>query len=272
MDFDAVADELYAGPRDDFIPTRNQRVAEAKKAGDKELAQRIGALRKPSLAASLVNQLAHDHPDELRKLIELGDEMRAAHADLDGTKLRELSHRKRTEVEKVTERVCSLGSDPTQAVMDQVSDTLEAAIANPDAAAEVVAGRLEAALAPSGFDQWMIASVDTHRRSEPKKPGKDDEKPADPKQREKQEKIAAARDRLSTAQDEQSKAEDALAKANDAATEAEQQVEDLKAQLAEAERDLRKTRDAAREAQREYDAAVRAVKDAEKALNRLEPS
>lgn len=274
MDFDAVADELYSGPPEDFVTTRNQRVAEARKSGDKELAKRIGALRKPSLAAWLVNRLAHEHPGELTELIGLGDELRAAHADLDGRRLRELSGRKQAAVQRVADRVRAIGANPSQAVMDQVVETLEAAVASPEAAAQVTAGRLAAAIAPAGFDQWMIASAGssaaTNQKVEAKSTGKDDGKqePDDARQRQ----VAEARDRLATARKEQSSAETALAKAKDAATEAEQQVEDLKAQLAEAERDLRKRRDAARQAQQDYDAAMRAVKDAEKALQRLNPS
>ena len=93
-DLDEAADELYGiGPADldGFGSRRAALVAEARGAGDRELARQIGALKKPVLAAALVNALARDRPGELAELGRLGAELRDAHRNLRGKQLRELS-------------------------------------------------------------------------------------------------------------------------------------------------------------------------------------
>ncbi|HKN98159.1 MAG TPA: hypothetical protein VJX10_13655, partial [Pseudonocardiaceae bacterium] len=70
-----VATELYGGPRDDFVAARSARAADARAAGDRELAKRINALRKPTVAAWLVNQMVRRYPDEMAELADLADEL-----------------------------------------------------------------------------------------------------------------------------------------------------------------------------------------------------
>ena len=51
MDLSEAADDLYGGAPDDFMETRKRLVAAAKKAGDADLAKKIGALRRPTVSA-----------------------------------------------------------------------------------------------------------------------------------------------------------------------------------------------------------------------------
>ena len=87
----AVAEELYGGTPADFTARRTLRADEAKRSGDPESAATIRSWRKPSVSAWLVNQLARSRPDDLDALVELGDELRAAQAAMDGGRLRALS-------------------------------------------------------------------------------------------------------------------------------------------------------------------------------------
>lgn len=57
MDLDSIAAELYAGSREEFTGRRNELAAQARKAGDRDLAARIKELRKPTSAAWLTNRL-----------------------------------------------------------------------------------------------------------------------------------------------------------------------------------------------------------------------
>ncbi len=91
MDLEAVADELYGLRPQEFTAVRNQRAAAARKAGDRELAEQIKNLRRPTLAAWASNLLVREQPDEVQPLIELGEGLRNAHRALDGEQLRELS-------------------------------------------------------------------------------------------------------------------------------------------------------------------------------------
>ncbi|MGX9229447.1 hypothetical protein ACWV95_31000 [Streptomyces albus] len=83
MDLDAVTDELYGLPPEDFTAVRDRRAQEARKSGDRELSGRIRRLRRPTLAAWACNLLVRDRPEETRLLLELGEELRRAHRDLE---------------------------------------------------------------------------------------------------------------------------------------------------------------------------------------------
>lgn len=284
--FDAAAAKLYAGPREGFIATRAERAAAAKAAGDAELAARIKALRKPSIAAWLVNRLAREHADEVARLADLGEELREAHADLDGDRLRELSTQRRAAIDGLAERARALGADasgpPGDAIIDQVSGTLESVTADADAAARVAAGRLDAAIAPSGFEAWLVAPVGTGPRRDTRDAAKATlgasgapkgplAAPSSPRERARKEKLAAAREREETAEAARQEAEERLSTAEDAAEVAAATAAELQVKLAAAEREARKRREAASTARRAHDEAVRAAAQARREVQRLEP-
>lgn len=273
MDFDAVAEELYAGPRDAFISARAAKAAEAKAAGDGELAKRIKELKKPSIAAWLVNRVAREHADELSDLFELGQELREAHADLDGERLRQLTQRKHAVVQRLADRARQLGS-PSGGVVEQITATLEAAVSNAEVAAQVAAGVLDAAVAPSGFDSWLVAPVGSSagRKPSARESTAGDEAAADdsPAARRRQAKLAEAVDAAASAESAREEAEGVLARADDAVKQAAAAAADLQARLAVAERELRKQREVAGQARRAYDAAVRAADAARRAVQRIE--
>ncbi|MBB3050058.1 hypothetical protein FHS23_001053 [Prauserella isguenensis] len=137
-----VAAELYALDRDEFTQARNER---ARSAGDRELAARIRKLRKPTVAAARVNRFAREHPDQVRQLRTLGDELRSAHAELDGDRIRELSQRRRALVGESAELEASGSGD---GVSREVHDTLDAAVTDADAGEAVARGCLVSALQP----------------------------------------------------------------------------------------------------------------------------
>ncbi|MFF4214587.1 hypothetical protein ACFYZE_35720 [Streptomyces sp. NPDC001796] len=91
MDLDAVADELYALAQGDFTAASDERAKAARAAGDRELAEQIRRLRRPTLAAWASNLLVREQPDEVQRLLQLGEALRQAHKNLDGEQLRELS-------------------------------------------------------------------------------------------------------------------------------------------------------------------------------------
>ena len=68
MDLDAVADELYAVPPDEFVAVRKQRQEDARAAGNRTLAREIGALPKPTAAAWVCNLLVREQRAEIEGL------------------------------------------------------------------------------------------------------------------------------------------------------------------------------------------------------------
>jgi hypothetical protein len=116
---------------------------------------KIGKLPKPTVVAWLANQLARQYPGELRPLLELGEALRQATADLDAGQLRELSRQQHQVVSALTVRARELASAAGQAVSGStvrgLEDTLHAALADEQAAQLFTQGRLAAGLSRTGF-------------------------------------------------------------------------------------------------------------------------
>ncbi|WP_166355821.1 hypothetical protein [Phytoactinopolyspora limicola] len=163
MDVDAAAAQVYGAPLDEFVISRDTL---AHQATDRDTAARIRGLRKPTVAAWLVNQLARRYPDQLGTLPELGAEMRAATASRDGRRLRELSAEGRTLVGELTRHARRLADEAGQAAstsaIESLETTLHTAMAHPEAAQVVLAGRLTKPLGHAGF-----GSADALGRTDP---------------------------------------------------------------------------------------------------------
>jgi hypothetical protein len=154
-----IADRLYAAPPETFVAERDTAVADAREAGDRELATAIGKLRKPTVAAWLVNLLALRRPDLVADLAELAGQLRAAQRDLRGDELRELSAQRRAVVSALVQqaRAVAVTEQPELAraklPLAEVESTLTAALADEDVAAQVRSGRLVRTLAYAGFGE-----------------------------------------------------------------------------------------------------------------------
>ncbi|MFN8194950.1 MAG: hypothetical protein U0R80_11785 [Nocardioidaceae bacterium] len=149
------ADELFALPLDEFTPARDAR-AKALKKEDAALSAAVKALRKPSLAAWVVNLLVRRETDQVDQVLSVGAALRQAQASLDGAELRELTRQRRQVTSAVTSRARSLAAESgvrvTDSVAEQVEGTLTAAMLDEGAAAAVRSGLLVAALRATGVD------------------------------------------------------------------------------------------------------------------------
>ena len=152
---DEIADDLYALPADEFVAARNDRAKAARAAGARELAAAIGRLAKPNAAAWLANQLARSHAHDVRALVDLGASMRDATAALDRDELRRLSTQQRQRMASLVEQARQVaeaaGIRPNEVTIRGLEDILHAALAEPDAAEALTAGRLTGTLRSSGF-------------------------------------------------------------------------------------------------------------------------
>jgi hypothetical protein len=150
-----VANQLYAGPLEDFVAARASAAKEAASA-DKELAAAVRALPKPSVAAWAVNMLAQHQPDVLAQLTELGGRMRAAQVALDAASLRDLGRERRTSLAAAVDTARSVAREHGRAISDsmagEVEETLRALTADEGAAAAVRSGRLLKTLQADGVN------------------------------------------------------------------------------------------------------------------------
>ncbi len=159
---DAIA-ELYAGDPDDFIQRRRDLAAEARGAGDRDAAKAIATLGKPTRSAWVVNRLVHADPDVPARLAELGGRLRSEEAALDGAVIRELSRERRELVDGLVRRALEEAGQqsPSAALRDEVTDTFNAALADPGVAEQVAAGTLQKAVHWAGFGPGIGSAVST---------------------------------------------------------------------------------------------------------------
>ncbi|MFJ6533873.1 transposase [Microbacterium sp. NPDC091662] len=147
--FEEIAAGLYSGPPEAFVSSRKARAAEA----DAHLASRILALRKPSIAAWVVNVFAQERAGQLGEALELARELREAQDDLDAAALAKLGRERRALTRKLAqaagELAASRGERVTSSTLDAVEQSISAAFYDPAAAAAVASGRLSRALDPS---------------------------------------------------------------------------------------------------------------------------
>jgi hypothetical protein len=256
VDLAEAAADLYAAPPDDFMALRKEFVAAARAAKDRDLGKAVGALRKPTVSAWLVNLLARDAEgrEALAALAGLGEQLREAQLHLAADRLRELGRERRSAVADLVSRAVELGEAAGHsvgpAVEREVDETLVAAVADEAAAAAVMSGALTRALSYSGFgevdlDAAVAVPEPVTRRGgptvEPEEPVAETDPSVDEAADAERERLAAERERQAK---ERLAAERALAAAEAALAAAHEQAQRAEAEVVVSREQL----DAAREA------------------------
>jgi hypothetical protein len=159
-----LADELYALPMDRFTPERDARWKSAKAAkGDKDLVAAIKALRKPSLAAWVLNLLVRRESAQVEQVLAVGAALRDAQDGMDGAELRALTRQRRQLTSAVTGQARALAAEEgvhvTQSVADEVEATLTAAMVDAEAARALRSGLLIRSLTATGVDAADVAAA-----------------------------------------------------------------------------------------------------------------
>lgn len=254
-------DTLYGVPPEEFTALRKDLATAAKKRGDPEVAKLIAASRRPTMAAWVVNLLVRADATARPRLLELTDALRAAHATMDGSRIRELTAAQRKLVNELTRAAFKAAgiADPSGALRDDVTGTLQAAIADPDVASRL--GRLEKAEQWSGFGDFGLSGegvTPTRRTPAPKQPAA--QAPSGPDLKAMRRRRAEAAAKVDVAQAAHSEAIDAVADRKSKVATARHRYEKLLETLSAAER-------AVEEADAELDAAQRELHDT---ANRLE--
>lgn len=169
-DLDRTVHELYALPLEEFVPERDARAKRVRAGGDRELAGRVAALPKPTVAAWLLNQLARKRPDAVDQLVRLGADLRAVQQNLDGDQLRALGRRRqvlvRAFVREAAQLAAELGRPLSGATASQVEDSLRAAVADESAGAALLAGRLTAPPSYVGMGEVVASAPAPAREAE----------------------------------------------------------------------------------------------------------
>jgi hypothetical protein len=268
-----AAGELYGLAPEEFTAARDEQVRAARAAGNRQLATALGRLRRPTVSAYVLNLLVRDQPEVGEQLIALGEELRRAQEELSGPALRQLATQRAqlvgALVRSARKIAAAAGHPVSQAVGYELEQTLHAALADPDVAAEVGSGRLTKAASRTGFDATPPEPATTPTRR--LRAVRDDERAEDPavvRERRLREQRDAERERLEAelaeATEARDESEQALVTAEHELEQAERDrvaatdlVEELRDKLAAAEDAEREAVRHERDAQRERDAATR---------------
>ena len=152
-------DALYGEPLDTFTAARNALAKELTQAGDRDGAAAVKALRKPSIAAWALNQLARTRPTDVERLLAAGEALRhAQHEALEGgdpSGLRDARRAYDSEVDRLANGAAELlseaGKPAGPAPRDRLTATLQAAASDDESRDLLRRGRLVQDLEPVGF-------------------------------------------------------------------------------------------------------------------------
>ncbi|GIF50199.1 hypothetical protein DFJ67_3004 [Asanoa ferruginea] len=281
---DPVA-ELYAAPPDGFIVARDELVANAKAAGQSDRAKQLGKLRKPTVAAWVVNLLAIRRPELIDQLVELSAALRSAQRELKGDALRELTKQRREAVGALVKEAVTLATktDPRnrgKLPVGEVEATLTAAVSDAEVAHQLRSGRLVRAASYAGFGEVPRPQLRlvTDEPPEPEPADETDERGsrrAADAQRAAQRKaadreLAAARSAEKASQAELDKATKAEADGAAAVEEAEAALQEAERRRADADAALGQLRVARKAAERAAVQARRRVGEVEAAIEGLD--
>ena len=148
---ESILDRLYAAPLVDFVSVRNEAETALKAQGQKEEAAKVRALRKPSVAAWIVNQLRFQAAEDLEALIAANRSLAEAHGRSPGDLAAAIQNR-RACLARLAERAREIMADhglrATKDQLRRLNGTLEAAT---QPGASPLPGRLVEDLEPAGF-------------------------------------------------------------------------------------------------------------------------
>jgi hypothetical protein len=151
-------DRLYGLPLDEFTRARDELARRARQEGDGEAAAEIKQLRKPSLPAWIVNQLARQRELDVQRLLKAGEQLAGAQAEAiraqSGDAFLAARRDQQHALEALAARAREILADAGRgaAALERVLATLRAGSLTEDGRALLKGGRLTEELEPPGFE------------------------------------------------------------------------------------------------------------------------
>lgn len=151
---------LYTLPLGEFTAERNALAKKLQKSGEKEAADEVKSLAKPSVSAWVVNQLFAREEERMRGLLTAGEHARSALQHTltvgDAEALREALHDQRELRDELRQRAAEILEQDVRsaspAILDRVTVNLDSLALSPAAAEAAERGWLDADLEPPGFE------------------------------------------------------------------------------------------------------------------------
>jgi hypothetical protein len=258
---DAELDRLYGLDPAAFVAERDRLARELRDAGRRDEAEQVKSLRKPSVSAWTVNQLARQERREVDLLLDAGHRLREAQQGvLAGSDRTTLDDARRTErdalanLRRAAGRILAEAGRGGEPALNRVMQTLEAAAVSAEGRELLARGRFTGDLEASGFELLAPLAQGERKRTVRRQEATRSRAPA--RQRQQQ------RERLEAAREELRQARAGARTADKELREAERRAEKARKELGQAEARVEERRAAAAAA---HAAAVQAEKQAREA-------
>lgn len=216
----AEIDRLYALPLAEFTREREDLAKRLRKDGDRDAADQVHALKKPSIPAWAINQVRRDRPDDVRRLLEVTEELHRVYEGIASAgareRLGEASDMQRDLIRSLTRCAAQLleagGHAASETTLLKVADTLRAAALDEELREEIADGRVvkERRAAGLGPLASMPAPPKGKKKVNKGKPAPEPSGPDPEEVRKAERAVDAARKRVEKAQDELAAAEKRL--------------------------------------------------------------
>ena len=216
----AEIDRLYALPLAEFTREREDLAKRLRKEGDREAADQVHALKKPSIPAWAINQVRRDRPDDVRRLLEVTEELHRVYAGIASAgareRLGEAADMQRDLIRSLTRCAAQLleagGHPASETTLLKVADTLRAAALDEALREEIADGRVvkERRAAGLGPLASMPAPPKGKKKVSEKKPEPEPAGPDPNEVRKAERAVEAARKRVAMAEEELAAAEKRL--------------------------------------------------------------
>ncbi len=160
--------DLYAAPLDEFTMTRDALARELKDKGDKGQAAVVKRLKKPTLDAWAVNQLARSRAHDIGRLVQTTEEISKASS---GDDLRDLVQKRHGLVAELVHAAGAIleeqGHGATSSTEHRISQTLYSAT-TPQELDSLRNGTLARGLEASGFGTQLAVEPEEPKKKERK--------------------------------------------------------------------------------------------------------
>jgi hypothetical protein len=256
---DGELDRLYGLPLKEFTPARDELAKRLRTQGERELADQVKSLRKPTVGAWLSNQLVRERELDVHRLLKAGEALSKAQTEAAGGASAEAFGDARREEQRALERLAQAAreiarrEEASASALERATETLRAASLTEEGRELLRQGRLTEELQPPGFEALvgLAPGGGRARRRQPAPSRRGGAQEGD----ERQQVLREARERLLQLRAEERE----LAKRAGA----------VEKQAARAEKEAAERRDEAQAARAEAASAAEAVAAAEKDLEQL---
>ena len=238
MTLDEAIDHLYGANLDTFTAERTRVARELREAGDGDTAAAVAKLKKPTVAAWALNQLARNHRRDVDLLLDAGHRLRQAQEGVvgggDRGSFEQAQKTERDALRRLSQQASQLLGGASAQVLSQISGTLRSAAVSEEGRELLARGRFTTPLEAEGFD--VLGALPASRPPHEKK---------------------ATRARTQKANEALREARARLRELERAVRDAERRVEELKSEWKESEREAESARVALAAAERELKKAQR---------------